>query len=305
MQCLIRGVRRIELECGDLPSAARFYTDVWNLTEVEAMEDSVYLRGTSAYHSILSLHRGEGPKVRRVIFDASSTDDVYAIYEALRKTGISVQEPAQLNEPGHGFGFGFVDAEGRQMAVCCDVKDHDPLPDEIDHPRKIAHVNMNAVDIDKTNELFIDVLNFKVIDHSGPLYFLHCASTDHASIVTCPTGKPTLNHIAFELPSWESVMRGAGRMRDAGYPIEWGVGRHGAGNNVFAYFAGPDEIPLEYTAEVAQVDDNYVPHGPDYWRFPPGRMDQWGVTPPHTARWKRIQNMHEFAKATFALQTKS
>ena len=44
-------------------------------------------------------------------------------------------------------------------------------------------------------------------------------------------------------------------MRDAGYPIEWGVGRHSAGNNVFAYFAGPDEFPLEYTAEVAQIDD--------------------------------------------------
>ena len=27
-------------------------------------------------------------------------------------------------------------------------------------------------------------------------------------------------------------------LRDAGYPIEWGVGRHGPGNNAFAYFIG-------------------------------------------------------------------
>ena len=90
-------------------------------------------------------------------------------------------------------------------------------------------------------------------------------------------------------------MRGAGRMRDAGYPLEWGVGRHGAGNNVFGYFAGPEEFPIEYTAEVMQIDDSYEFHGPEYWKWPPGRLDQWGVTPPHTQRWKRIQDMYLFA----------
>jgi catechol 2,3-dioxygenase len=239
-----------------------------------------------------------------VVLDVKTADGVRELYDTLKKAGISAQTPAALSEPGGGFGFGFTDQEGRALAVCSDVSDHKPLPDDMDRPRKIAHVNLNAIDVEKTNRLFIDQLEFKLIDHSGPLTFLHCSSTDHSSIVTCAAGKPTLNHIAFELPYWESVMRGAGRMRDAGYPIEWGVGRHSAGNNVFAYFAGPDEMPLEYTAEVAQIDDSYVPHGPDYWRFPPGRMDQWGVTPPHTQRWKRIQNMHEFAKGDFALKTK-
>ena len=45
-------------------------------------------------------------------------------------------------------------------------------------------------------------------------------------------------------------MRGMGRMKDNGYPIEWGPARHGPGDNVFAYFCGPDELPIEYTAEV-------------------------------------------------------
>ena len=96
------------------------------------------------------------------------------------------------------------------------------------------------------------------------------------------------------MPDLDSVMRGAGRMRDNGYPIEWGVGRHGAGNTVFAYFSGPEEIPIEYPAEVLQVDDSYTPHGPDYWRFPPGRSDQWGVTNPRSARLNRIQQLFRF-----------
>jgi catechol 2,3-dioxygenase len=114
-------------------------------------------------------------------------------------------------------------------------------------------------------------------------------------MVTGQTGKPTLNHVAFEMPDLDSVMRGAGRMRDAGFPVEWGPGRHGAGDNVFCYFAGPEEFPIEYTGEVLQIDDSYQFHGPEYWKWPPGRLDQWGITPPHTARWKRIQDMYLFA----------
>jgi catechol 2,3-dioxygenase len=115
------------------------------------------------------------------------------------------------------------------------------------------------------------------------------------------TGKPTLNHVSFELPDLESVMRGGGRMRDAGHPIEWGPGRHGAGNNAFCYFAGPEEFPIEYTAEVLQIDDSYEFHGPEYWKWPPGRLDQWGITPPHTARWMRIQDLYRFAPGQYRL----
>ena len=51
-------------------------------------------------------------------------------------------------------------------------------------------------------------------------------------------------------------------MIDAGFPIAWGVGRHGPGDNVFAYFIDPVGIVIEYTAEVLQVDDSYVVRGP-------------------------------------------
>ncbi len=52
-----------------------------------------------------------------------------------------------------------------------------------------------------------------------------------------------------------SVMRGGGRMKDAGYPIQWGPGRHGPGNNLFNYFIDPFGVVIEYTAEVEQVDE--------------------------------------------------
>jgi catechol 2,3-dioxygenase len=244
----------------------------------------------------LVLHPSNETCIRRIVFDVRDVAAVNELYETLGSKYV-LKVPEKLARPGAGFGFAAWDDAGRQYLFVTGVEDSGTQADTKDKPRKIVHINLNATDLEGTVGFFKEKLGFSVIDQSGPLWFLHCDNSDHASIVVCKASQDTLNHIAFELPDLESVMRGAGRMRDAGYPIEWGVGRHGAGNNVFAYFAGPEEIPLEYTAEVTQVTDDYVAHGPDYWKFPPGRMDQWGITGPHSSRWRRIQNMHPFSRA--------
>ena len=176
----------------------------------------------------------------------------------------------------------------------CEAADHADSADQPDRPRKIAHVNLNARDFDASLAFFTDALGFRVVDDNAPLWFLHCANTDHSSIVLAKTNLPTLNHVAFEMPEFDSVMRGMGRMKDNGYPIEWGPGRHGPGDNVFAYFCGPDEVPLEYAAEVLQIDDSYQPRGSSIWKFAPGRSDQWGITQPRSARYYRVQRLFGF-----------
>ena len=94
---------------------------------------------------------------------------------------------------------------------------------------------------------------------------------------------PTLNHVAFDMPDFDSVMRGMGRMKDNGYPIEWGPGRHGPGNNVFAYFCGPDEVPLEYAAEVFRSTTAIRPTTSNYWKYTAGRSEP-GASPRRARR---------------------
>ncbi len=299
----LTGVRSIEIETPALEPAVDFYTRVWGLEPVSTEQGSVYLRGTGGYHHILAIHKvSNGPGLRRVVFNAADRRSLQAVHDAVKRSGCACEEPHGLKQPGGGYGFGFTDVENRNLAVICDVEDHRaPKKVPVDKPRKIAHVNFNAVDVEGTNRFLVDVLGLRLIDETPALFFFHANNTDHNSVVICKGAAPTLNHVAYDMPDLDSVMRGAGRMRDNGYPIEWGVGRHGAGNNVFAYFAGPDEFPIEYTGEVLQIDDSYQPRGPEHWRFPPGRMDQWGVTNPHTPRWKRIQNLIRFAPNSYRL----
>jgi len=75
----------------------------------------------------------------------------------------------------------------------------------------------------------------------------------------------------------DAVLRGMGRLKDAGYPSVWGPGRHGPGNNVFAYFVSPFGACVEYTAEIQRVDDGYNTGTPESWQWPPGRTDHWGI----------------------------
>ena len=109
------------------------------------------------------------------------------------------------------------------------------------------------------------------------------------------SGVNGMNHIAFMMPDFESVMRGSGRMVDHGYPIGWGVGRHGPGDNIFAYFVDPTGFVIEYTAEVLQVDDSYQIRGPEQWVWPPGRTDHWGIAPPKPDYVKGAQLAIRFA----------
>jgi catechol 2,3-dioxygenase len=122
-------------------------------------------------------------------------------------------------------------------------------------------------------------LGFRLTDRSKRWPSSRCNS-DHHAVVIADAPVNGLNHVAFLMPDLEAVMRGAGRLIDAGFPIAWGVGRHGPGDNVFAYFIDPAGFVIEYTAEVLQVDDSYVVRGPAEWTWPPGRTDHWGIAPP-------------------------
>lgn len=287
------GLRSVAIGVPDVRSSARFYIDIWRLRQVAERGGSVYLRGSGTYHHILSLHPRERVELLRIDLAAAGRGEVDALHARVRSRGAAALEaPGAVTEPGGGYGFSFKDPEGRVLRVIAGDARHgvNPLPD---HPIKVTHVVLNAPDTARAAGFFVEALGFRVSDRSL-LTFVRC-NTDHHNFAFHPGDASTLHHIAFEMPDIDSVMRGAGRMRDAGYPIEWGIGRHGPGNNVFAYFVGPDEIVIEYTAEVGQVDDDYRVGSPGDWKYPEGRTDLWGVTPPPSVRMRAAQQRIAFA----------
>jgi len=282
----VTALHSIEIGVPDVAETGKFYADIWGLPVVATGAGSAWLRGTGAGHHILALHQNPTAELVRVNLKAPDRATVDALHGRIKAAGLtSVEDPAALTQPGGGYGFGFKDFEGRNIGIVAEAADHGDADDVPDRPRKLSHVVFNSDGGDQSIDFFINVLGFTLSDRTGMLAFLRC-NADHHSIAFAFSGGPTLHHVAFEMPDLESVMRGAGRMRDAGWPIDWGVGRHGPGNNVFSYFVGPNDMVIEYTSEIEQVDDSYPTGGPDDWGFGPGRSDQWGVTDPPSDRLK-------------------
>jgi catechol-2,3-dioxygenase len=287
----IAALRSVALNVPDLGKAEDFYTRVWHLTVVERTDDALYLRGTGVDHHLLSLHASSSdmPQIRHVTLRARTVEALETIAQATVYAGGTVlHAQAAMDSPGGGRGLMLRDPDGRLLQVVHGDAKHADAGERKDHPIRLAHVVLNTHDVPATQRFFEQALGFTLADRTRIMAFMNC-SHDHHSIALGDTDNDALNHIAFLMPELDSVMRGGGRMKDAGHAIEWGPGRHGPGDNAFNYFIDPFGVVIEYTAEVEQIDDSYRVGSPTDWTWPPGRVDQWGISAPPSARLKEAQ----------------
>ena len=291
----VSALRSVELETPDLGRSEQFYTSVWGLNLVTRHDGVTYLRASGRDHHVVALQQGERPALRAVTFRLHSDAEFETIAAASQQHGATllhgpVQNPGPdggtamaIRAPGGGV-LRFVDRD-IQHATC--------LP-SANRPTRLAHVNLNTGDVDGLAAFYAQALGFCLTDRTKAMAVVRC-NDDHHAVVIADAPVNGLNHVAFLRPTLEAVMRGSGRMVDAGFPIAWGVGRHGPGDNVFAYFIDPVGTVIEYTAEVLQVDDSYVVRGPSEWVWPPGRTDHWGIAPPKADRVKAAQTAVPYA----------
>jgi len=275
----VAGLRSVELGVPDLNRSSDFYQKVWGLEEVVSDGDTIHLRGTGSEHHIVTLRQRPKAELLAVHFSAPDRHAVAALHAKAKAFGASdVSEVGELPRgAGGGFGFRFKTPEGLPLAISADVTPHsDVIPDR-SRPIKLTHVVLNSARIDEQTSFFRDLLGFRHSDSTDMMEFIRCCA-DHHSIAFARGSGPSLNHMAYEMQNVDGLMRGAGRMKQSGFTIEWGVGRHGPGNNIFSYFVEPNGFVTEYTTEVEQVDEaTYMAHDAEYWRNFPGRPCRWNM----------------------------
>jgi len=259
-------LQSVELNVPDVAAASEFLEKSWGLVAAATEGNARLFRGTSDVHHVLALTQGE-PSIRSITY-CGTRAEIGAEREVAGPEG-------QL--------FRFV--VDRPVA---------PLPAHRDKPIALSHVVLNAADVDAAERFAIEKLGFRLTDRTAHMSFLRCNRIHH-QLAFARTGNSSLNHIAFEMADLDGVMRGIGRMHDAGVECVWGPGRHGPGNNVFGYFVTPFGANFEYTAEVEEVGDDYQVGGPEKWKWPPGRVDQWGVSARKTSPAERRYAWHSGA----------
>ena len=265
-----------------------FYIKQWGLTEVAQANGAVYFRGTGPDYYIYGLRDDDVFGVDYVDFGVASRAGVDALHGKLTALGVAVLgTPMPLATPGGGYGFMAADPDHRRLRFVTGVARHADTADDPARPRRITHVVLNTPQMTTVQRFFEDALGLRVSDRSGDQMVFMRVASDHHAVALNASAYPSVNHVAFEMPSIDAFMRGIGRMRTGGQAVAWGPGRHGPGNNPFAYFVSPSGFVIEFTAEVQQIDE--ATHEPQVWpRNVPEKMDVWMTAGPPTAAMRAV-----------------
>ncbi len=279
---VITHLRHIDIAVPDFGTQLEFYTNVWGLTKTGGDTGVAFLAAEgSPEQYVLRLRQGD-KRLDLVAFGAENAAHVDALAAQLTGDGVTlVSEPGPLDTLGGGYGFRFFDLDGRTIEISSDVaaRQHRKIEERESIPVRLSHVVLNSTDIDKTRDWYAAHLGFRLSDTLGDvMHFMRC-NPRHHSFAIARGPHVSVHHVSFEMRGIDEYMRGSGRVIRSGAKKVWGPGRHLAGDNTFSYFLDPQGNTIEYTTELAELDeDTWHPH--IYDMHDPMVQDQWGTSNP-------------------------
>lgn len=290
-------LRSIEMSLPDPAGAATFMDEVWGLAAAGEKNGVRYLRGSGTQPYLMAFQKGE-EYVRSVTFTGSERE-LSQIVARIEGKAWPMRRVVS-DDLGGGHGIEVELPEGEILRFLADAEEVEPIQGHDRKSRRVmpvglTHVVFNSADAEVSGDAVEEVLNFRVSDRTAGMVFVRCNDSHH-STAFARAGFSSLNHIAFEMEDLDAVMRGIGCMRDHGYAPAWGPGRHGPGDNVYAYYIAPFGPVIEYSTAVEKVPEDYVTGKPEDWTWPERRIDQWGVSDKDFAGLRKAEERFRFRR---------
>ncbi|MCW3000719.1 MAG: hypothetical protein JWQ20_17 [Conexibacter sp.] len=284
----IADIGHIALCTRDLDAAVFMATHVMGLREVERRDGWVYLTHGAEHHTLM-YRAADEDAVDHLGLEAAGEEGLRAVRERVERRGLPIVSEGPLS-PAVSDGFAFVGDGGFVYEVYTGVERRQPPFHATGvRPLRLGHVNLHPEDPDAARAFFEEVLDFRLSDTiAGQGYFLRCNSEHHG--VALLRGRGTLHHHAWQVQGIGELSRLADLLDEHGIPLLWGPLRHGAGNNIAAYFAEPAGTVVELYADMEHIYDesSFEPRTWDaedrrwYSRWSPGRpadFRSWGLAP--------------------------
>ncbi len=255
MTYLIRQMGHIALATPDPEGSAQDLSDIVGLAIVDRGTELVTLSCNSRRHEV-GYFKSEKRAVLAVGLEAA---DPEAIDEVRRR---AVGRQCEILAD-HSY-FPHVDRAVRMRTphgLIFEV--HTPVPRDqpsrrIGHgpnPVRLEHVNVRVLDARGFGDFCADVFGMKLSDRTtnDELMWFRAADGFHHTIAI-GTGPAKLHHYGFDANCFEDIARVADTLSVKGRAMLWGPGRHGAGDNIFSYYADPNGCVVETSIEMERID---------------------------------------------------
>lgn len=258
----------VRLRVDEPEESARFYDEALGLSVVDEQDGDVYLGCGLDENYDLAVIEGE-PGIEHVAFRAETPNAIDDYERRLRAAGA---EPRRTDgdEPGQREGVRVRLPSGLAVElVNVDDKQYKrtyrgALPNRGGiAPFDLNHYNYHAPDVERDASFLRDHLDFRasaVIDDWGAGAFLRRGDKHHDLAVFNHGGGPpdhaAHHHTGLSVSSVEHMVGILDRLTDRGVHIEFGIGRHYGGNNLFAYVRAPDGHRIELVTGMTELDGN-------------------------------------------------
>jgi catechol 2,3-dioxygenase-like lactoylglutathione lyase family enzyme len=294
------------LQSPSLDEAERFLTD-FGMAKVERTRDALYMRGTDAAGPIHVTHWGPSRFIG-LGFYVESEEDLARFARVPGATGIE-----HVDEPGGGRRVRIADPHGYRMEVLHGRTPLAPLPvmqetlnygsDKLRRAGDLLRVGRRASQVKRIAHAVLMTRNapekvrwyremFGLLP-SDEIYegkpdnliasFNRCdrgdAFVDHHTLLCFESPNVGLNHLSFEVQSFDDLMVGHEHLRSAGHRHVWGVGRHLLGSQIFDYWEDPWRRVHEHWTDSDVLNASARPglHPVEV-----GLSCQWGDPPPQS-----------------------
>jgi catechol-2,3-dioxygenase len=155
-------------------------------------------------------------------------------------------------------------------------------------PRRLGHVIKFTPDLAATEHFYLEVVGLNLSDRvDGVLSFWnHGLGGDHHLFGAITSSHPGLHHASFEVADFDEIGMGAQHMAEKGHTLQWGLGRHTFGSNLFNYIQDPWGSWVEYFADMDVITPDWEGRT---WEAPPAI---WGpaIPPPFLANSESVES---------------
>lgn len=145
--------------------------------------------------------------------------------------------------------------------------------------RRLDHVNLRASDTHGMCDLLTKVLGLKLSDRTTNFERAWYRAWDgfhHTIAVGEGTG---FHHYAFDAYNVEAIVALADGLAAEDRRLLWGPGRHGAGDNLFSYYADPNDCVAELSWGMERIEVDSL-REPRVWGVDSPVLNLWGGPPP-------------------------